>query len=452
MVIEERVLGGRYRLQRKVASGAMGVVFEAEDVTLGRRVAVKLLSESLSSDNTFIERFRREARSAAALSHPNIASVFDYGEDEDSFYIVMELVEGNDLAEVLKAQGPLSPERATRIARQTADALGHAHAADLIHRDVKPANILIAAGDRVKVTDFGIARATSDMSLTATGSVMGTAHYLSPEQASGEPVSPRSDVYSLGIVLYEMLTGNVPFTGDNMVAIATRHASEDVPSLKESQPETADALDEVVRTATAKDPRSRFADGASMSRALQIDVSGAETAVMPGGAAGTQRLDAQPTRALPLPSDRWNTQRVGRVVVGVAALLLLISVAAGLARLLDRKDEPVTEASPRAGITASEPAADNAVAVPRGLLGMFFDDAQARLESEGFNVERSDVESEVPEEIVVDVTPPQGADVTEGATITLSVSKGPKTAAPDKKHGKDKGPKGPHGKGKGKKD
>ena len=266
-MVETRLLD-RYHLEERIAAGGMGTVWAAQDERLGRRVAVKMLKDDLAGDPRFVERFRREARAVAALGHPNIANVFDYGEDHGKHFIVMELVEGRDLARLLREEGPMNAGRAAGIAAQACEALGHAHLAGVIHRDVKPGNVMVGDDDRVKVTDFGIARAQGDTSLTATGSVLGTSHYLSPEQAAGGSIGPPSDVYSMGCVLYEMLTGAVPFTGESPVGIAMRHVSEEVPPPSSLAADVPPAVDDVVAKATAKDPKDRFADGRDMAAAL----------------------------------------------------------------------------------------------------------------------------------------------------------------------------------------
>ena len=229
--MEERVLGGRYRLVRHLARGGMAEVYVAEDQLLNRTVAVKVLFPELAHDEAFVERFRREARAAASLNHHNIVSVYDFGEDEGSWFIVMEYVEGRNLRDIIRSEGQLDPPRAAALGAEVAAALAAAHAQGIIHRDVKPANVLIAAdAGTVKVADFGIARAAgARQGLTMPGTVLGTATYLSPEQAQGAEVDFRTDVYSLGMVLYEMLAGKPPFTGDSPVAVAYQQLSQTAP-------------------------------------------------------------------------------------------------------------------------------------------------------------------------------------------------------------------------------
>ncbi|MDH3306401.1 MAG: protein kinase, partial [Acidimicrobiia bacterium] len=217
----------RYELIRHIARGGMADVWEARDTLLGRRVAIKVLHSQFSTDDAFIRRFRREAQAAANLSHPNIVSIFDWGEEGSNYFIVMELVEGQSLRDVLRSTDRLMPRRSAEIAAEAAAALAVAHRAGLVHRDMKPGNILLAADGTVKVTDFGIALAWDDSAqLTRTGAVIGTATYFSPEQAQGQTVDERSDIYSLGVVLYEMLTGQPPFSGESPVAVAYQHVQE----------------------------------------------------------------------------------------------------------------------------------------------------------------------------------------------------------------------------------
>src|SRR6478736_4235041 len=245
----------------------MANVYLAEDQELGRRVAIKILNDRHANDEQFVERFRREAKNAAALSHPNIVSIYDRGEAEGSYYIAMEYLDGRSLKELIVSRGPAPITVAVEYARQILQALRFAHRHGIVHRDIKPHNVLVDAEGRVKVTDFGIARAgTSQM--TEAGSIVGTAQYLSPEQARGTNVDQRSDVYSLGIVLYELLTGTVPFTGDTPVEIAMKHLSTIAEPPSAKRPEVPDDLDAIVLRALAKDPHDRYASAEEMDADL----------------------------------------------------------------------------------------------------------------------------------------------------------------------------------------
>ena len=268
----DALFDGRYRIRRRIGSGGMADVYLAEDEDLGRRVAIKILNNRYSSDESFVERFQREAESAASLSHPNIVSIYDRGEAEGTYYIAMEVVEGRSLKEVILTQGRLPAKQAAEYARQILSALRFAHRNGIIHRDIKPHNILISHDDNAKVTDFGIARAgTSQM--TEEGAVMGTAQYLSPEQARGGTVTAASDLYSVGIVLYEMLTGKVPFAGDSAVEIAMKHVNEPPEAPSARVPRITPELDHVVLRAIAKNPVERYQSAedfdADLDRAVQ---------------------------------------------------------------------------------------------------------------------------------------------------------------------------------------
>ena len=307
------VLGGRYRLVQRIASGGMGTVWAAEDETLQRPMAVKVLNEGLANEPRFAERFRREARHAAGLSHPNIAGVFDYGEDDGRPYIVMELVDGEDLAERLARVKQLDPHEAASIGAQVAGALAHAHAAGIVHRDIKPANVMLTQEGEVKVTDFGIAAPLQGSTgLTVTGSVMGTSRYISPEQAAGDRATPASDVYSLGVVLYEALAGEPPFVRESPVATALAHIHDQPRPLRKARPDTPSELAAVVQSSMAKEPEDRPTAGA-IAVSLRADAGatpmdpgteqeepasedGDGTEVLPLGTVGAQR--SQPTRPL----------------------------------------------------------------------------------------------------------------------------------------------------------
>ncbi len=435
MVSSSTPLAGRYKLGGKLATGGMGTVWIATDSRLERKVALKLLKDALAEDPRFVERFRREARAAGALSHPNIAGVFDYGEDDGRHFIVMELVEGRDLARLLREEGPLTEDRVARIGAQIADALGHAHAGGVIHRDIKPANVIVGAGDRVKVTDFGIARAQADSTLTATGSVLGTAQYLSPEQASGAEVTPASDVYSLGIVLFEMLTGSVPFTGDSAVAVAMRHVTDRVPPPSSLKPGVSHAMDSAVLRATASDPYSRFADARSLSGALRGVVTGTETL---DTAAPTRPLTAaagstavlggtevmrRDTTDWPFPTHppRHDPLRLGRAVIALFVILALIAAGLLLYRLAQGDEEPRRRGGVAAPTTEEEPAP---FALP-DVTDREWEEASAELAELGLVVARENsYDDEYPPEIVMDSNPSPGSTVEEGDTVTLTVSIG----------------------------
>lgn len=268
MQMEGKRLSGRYEILNRIGGGGMAVVYKAKDMSLHRNVAVKVLSESLSNDSEFIRRFSREAQAAASLSHPNIVNVYDVGRDGYTHFIVMELVEGPTLKQYIQEQGPLSVEEAAEIAIQICDGLSNAHENGIVHRDIKPHNILLGSNGRVKVTDFGIARAASSSTITQTGSVMGSVHYFSPEQARGGVITEKSDIYSLGIVLYEMLTGQIPFDGDSAIAIALQHLQEPVVDPRSINPEIPDNIVKILLRSLEKDPEMRY----TSVRAMMQDI------------------------------------------------------------------------------------------------------------------------------------------------------------------------------------
>lgn len=278
--ISGMTLGGRYELTDRIAIGGMGEVWKARDTVLGRIIAIKILKEEYTGDPNFLRRFRAEAQHTALLNHPGVANVFDYGEEEGSGYLVMELVPGDPLSAILDREKVLSPDRTLSIMAQTARALSAAHAQGLVHRDVKPGNLLIDAKNRVKVTDFGIARLADQVPLTATGQVMGTAQYLAPEQATGQQATGVSDIYSLGIIGYEALAGHRPFTGESQIAIALAQVNDDPPPLPDSIPEPVRAL---IMSMLAKEPEDRPADADKLATAAEAlrrqDTQGAINAV-----------------------------------------------------------------------------------------------------------------------------------------------------------------------------
>jgi len=430
------MLAARYRLERRLAAGGMGAVYVGVDERLGRGVAVKLLNEQLAVDPGFVERFRREARAAAGLSHHNVAQVYDYGQDGQQHFIVMELVDGTDLAHLLRERGRLTPPEAVGIATQVCAALSAAHAGGIVHRDIKPGNVIVRSDGQVKVTDFGIARAAGHTSLTLTGTVLGTAQYLPPEQARGEPTSPASDVYSLGVVLFQMLTGSVPFTGDSPVAIALRHLHESVPRPSGLTSEVSPALDQVVARATAKDPSERFADAAEMAAALEQALHAPATLSLPQSGTGPAPVTRRPARR-------------GVLALG-GAVLLLAALAVALAIAVGPDETAPPTASPRASHStpeaptaaptheptarqqrATSPADRRArdvtspgPAVPEGILGKDAKAVEEVFKARGYEVKHADVESGAAKGSVVASLPAPGQALTPGQSLVLLVSKG----------------------------
>src|SRR5215831_11517479 len=258
MTLAGRVFSNRYELQREVAQGGMAEVYLAHDQLLDRPVALKALFPEYAREPSFVERFRREAQAAANLNHPNIVAIYDWGQEAGTYFIVMEYVEGRSLRDLIRSEAPVDPNQAAEITGEIASALAFAHRSGVVHRDVKPGNVLLTRSGTVKVTDFGIARAGASDGLTQTGSVMGTATYFSPEQAQGLPVDGRSDVYALGVVMYEMVTGVAPFTADSPVSVAYKHVREEAVPPSERNPDIPRDLEVIIATALAKDPEHRY--------------------------------------------------------------------------------------------------------------------------------------------------------------------------------------------------
>ena len=320
----DSLVGDRYEIGERLGVGGMSEVYAATDQRLGRQVAVKFLRSEID-DPTARARIESEARAAAALSHPNIVNVYDAGDHEDRPYVVMELADSRSLADVIREEGPLSAERVRSVGAQVLSALAAAHAQGIVHRDVKPANILVHEDGTVKLADFGIAKSFSDAAagLTSVGLVMGTPTYLSPEQAAGHPATPRSDLYATGVVLYEALTGSPPFTGDTPLAVVAAHSHAPVPDLRGAAPGVPVSLAAVVERALSKEPADRFLDADEMARAL------------------TARAPAEPTAAVaisqtaPLAVQPLASSGVGRawapaVMGGIAVLLFILLLWFGL--------------------------------------------------------------------------------------------------------------------------
>ena len=477
------VVGGRYQLEKPIGAGGMAKVWLAHDRLLDRQVAVKILAERYASDPDFVERFRREASAAAGLSHPNIVTVFDRGEAEGSYYIVMEHLPGPDLKAVIRQRGTLAPRQAVDAALQVLAALSAAHRRNVIHRDIKPQNVLIAEDGHLKVTDFGIARAGDDAGMTDVGSVIGTAQYLSPEQARGEDVTTASDCYSVGIVLYELLTGRVPFDGEKPVAIAMRQINEVPVAPRVHVPQIPPQLNDIVMKALEKRPGSRYRTAEEFSDALLAvrpmlpePVEDATHVLAAVESPATTRIIAQHAAAtrvaprqnsMPPPPPR---RRRGPLLVALLALLLLAGAAAaflftdigraaklpvpavaglresaattalnreGLKVVSERQNHPNV---PQGDAIKTEPGAGTDVVkgdtitlfvslgpatgeVP-DLVGTKYDDAAIELRRAQFVPQKELVFSDKPVDEVVDQTPGAGAIENQGSTVTLKVSKG----------------------------
>ncbi|MBC9227005.1 Stk1 family PASTA domain-containing Ser/Thr kinase [Aeromicrobium sp. 636] len=414
-------LGGRYEVGELVGRGGMADVRAGYDLRLGRPVAIKLLRADLAADETFQERFRREAQSAASLNHPSIVAVYDTGEATDASgatvpYIVMELVEGRTLRDVLRDGRKILPERALSITADILAALDYSHRAGIIHRDIKPANVMLTPEGKVKVMDFGIARAIADTSsaMTQTAAVIGTAQYLSPEQARGETVDARSDIYSTGCVLYELLTGRPPFVGDSPVSVAYQHVREEARPPSQLNPDVSVAVDHVVAKALAKRVDDRYSSAGEMRKDIERVLAGgsvdAPTQAVPVTAGATQVAPAVTAPVLPPPGEE--EEKKGHAKWWALALVLLaIAAAIGVALMLNGGDEE--NAPPQ-------------VAVPR-VEGLDVETATNRLESKNLTVgdTREQTSADIPEGQVMATDPEAGTTVDEGTAVDLVVSSGP---------------------------
>jgi eukaryotic-like serine/threonine-protein kinase len=343
------VLSGRYKLEAKLGSGGMSTVYLARDGTLDRAVAVKVMHREMSEQPDQLERFRQEARAVAKLSHPNVVAVIDAGEDGGHPYIVFEYVEGETLKQRIARVGALDTQEALAYAIEIARGLTVAHARNMVHRDIKPQNVLIDAEGRAKLTDFGISRQLEQDGMTATGRVLGTTDYVAPEQAMGHPVDPRSDIYSLGVVLYEMLIGQVPFHADSQVGVAMKHVNEELPDVQQRRPEISAAAALVVERATDKDPAQRYQEVGEMiddlSTALEVEAARA------GSTTGeaTSVLDAVPPPKRKLSGrGRWSWAAIALLVlaaVGALVLVKFISSGGGGGGALEDKGSTVAISS-----------------------------------------------------------------------------------------------------------
>ena len=397
-----RVFGGRYESRRRVGSGGMAEVYLAHDRLLDREVAVKALNDELARDPQFVERFHREARAAARLSHPNIVALHDYGATDDAYFIVMEYIDGRTVGDLVEAQGPLDPVRVAKIASDVASALDRAHRAGLVHRDVSAGNVMVSASGETKVTDFGIARIMDEHDQETTvgaKAVFGTAAYISPEQAQGQIVDARTDLYSLGVVMFEMLTGRPPFMAENSLALASQHVLNDPPKPSTLNGAVPQQLDAIVLRALAKRPEARFESAAEMHEELGRFVAGKKVR-------STLVLD-EPVPALVQARDRAaNARRNFNPMPIAVALLMGLLALAGVWLVADR-------------VTA-----DDAPTTP-AFEGRFLKDARrlSRDLNVSLAVQRSF--SDEPVGMVLSQRPAPGTEIRPGDTVFLEVSKGP---------------------------
>lgn len=408
-VADNTLVDSRYLILRRIGSGGMADVYCAEDTHLGRQVALKVLHRRFAQDQEFVERFRREASAAAGLQHPNVVGVFDRGRHDGTYYIAMEHLPGHTLKEIVTTEAPLAQERVVDLGTQILQAAGFAHRHGVIHRDFKPHNVIVDDRGGVKVTDFGIARAGAS-EMTETGSIMGTAQYLSPEQAQGHAVTAASDLYSIGVMLYEMLAGRLPFEGDSAVSVALKHLSEPPRPISQFRPDVSPALESVVMAALAKDPEYRWQTADDFADALQAAGTQLEHGTVAQDTAAFAPVvvpEAPPPVVPPPPGEpedarprRWPWFTIGVLTVALVAFLIYLAVA---------------------GLTATE-----TKEVPR-VVGKQLLQARQTLEREGFEVEETRVRSQAPFDQVVDQDPNPREEAEEGSTVTLEVSGGPGT-------------------------
>ena len=418
---EPRVLGNRYEITKAIARGGMARVYLARDRSLDRPVAVKELVPEFAADESFVERFRREAQAAANLTHPNIVGVYDWGTQDNTYFIIMEYVDGPVLSKVLRDEGPLHPRRAAELASEVAAALGFAHSRGVVHRDVKPGNVILTSSGQAKVTDFGIARAMSapEENLTQAGSVMGTATYFSPEQAQGLPVDQRSDLYSLGVVLFEMVTGRTPFTGETPLAIAYKHVQDQPPAPSTLVSGLPAGLEAVIMKLLRKRPEDRYANAEDLRADLRRFLNGQATlaeqeraaavgtptsAVAATAGAAAVAADPVPVAAPDPEPVEEETSRTGMYLgILVVLLVILAGVLFWFARSLG--DGGKVEVPPVIGLTK--------------------DEATSQLNELGFKVLASEEPSDTIEAgRVLSQNPGPGTKADKAATVKISVSTG----------------------------
>ena len=400
----EQVVGGRYRVVRKLGGGGMADVYLCEDLTLGRNVAIKVLLQRYLNDPTFVERFRREAKAAAGLNQQNLVSIYDWGEVDGTYYIAMEYVEGETLKDLIRRRGRLSGNESVAVTLQLLAAVDFAHRSGIVHRDIKPQNIMIDPHGTAKVMDFGIARA-GDSGMTEAGSILGTAQYLAPEQAKGYPVDERSDLYSVGVSLYEMLTGTVPFKGDSAVTVALKHVNEVPVEPSELVPGMPYVLNQIVLKAMAKDPADRYQSAAEFARDLRAAKEGGpvQAAAFDAGGERTRVMDAAGTTSVldqPMPPRRKKSRWPLILIILLLAIIAAVAVALWWTM------------------------SGNKVAVP-SVVGLSKTAAVAALKADGFKAGvQEEFSDRVASGFVSRQAPTGGTKMREGATVDIWVSKG----------------------------
>ena len=423
MIMKGQKINDRYQIIKSIGEGGMANVYLAYDTILDRNVAVKVLRGDLATDEKFVRRFQREALSASSLSHPNIVEVYDVGEDNGQYYIVMEYIEGKQLKQLLKKRGKLTLSEVIDIMLQISDGMSVAHDAYIIHRDIKPQNIMIQDNGMVKITDFGIAMAMNSTQLTQTNSVMGSVHYLPPEQASGKSPTLQSDIYSMGILMYELLTGNLPYKGDNAVEIALKHLKEPIPSIREELPEIPQSVENIIIKATAKNPKNRYNDAREMNEDLRtcLDDSRANepkiTLKYPEGEENTPSVKSVPKKTVEdeegnvigkiIPNDE--VKKDNRIVLILASIFTgIVAIITALIILL-----PILTNSREVNIP--------------DVANMSTTDAINTLQSAGFKIadkQEEIADDQVKEGYVVKTSPLAGTKRTKGTEITLFISSG----------------------------
>ncbi len=420
----DKVFGQRYKILEKIGSGGMANVYKGEDSVLNRIVAIKILHEQFSSDQSFIARFKQEAQSAANLTHPNVVSIFDWGKEDNSHYIVMEYLKGQNLKDYITDAGHLTWQETADIGSKVSNALGFAHKNDVIHRDIKPHNIVLTRDGSVKVTDFGIARAGAS-TMTQTGAILGTAHYISPEQAKGQTADARSDLYSLGIVMYEMLAGQPPYGGDNPVGIAMKHVQEPVPLITEVNPNVPDSLVSIINKALAKEPEERYQvasdlkqdlDAAMKGLPIKADVGSEQQTVIIKPKTNNAPRRTQRSKSKPAPKTAQK-----RKIWPVLALFSAIALIA-------------------IGWTIMSTGATNRIEVPE-VTGMKLEKAKEVLKKEklAIKIESREYSESVKRGLIIDQSPESGALLEENGSVKVIISKGIETVTVPSLYGKTRG-------------